>query len=99
MNRKAFKLWFKASLWIASVPLKLARLIVRFIGGWILVTNDSLPCPSCGESVSLFGRWECGWCNFVFDGHAFAKCENCGAVPPYIPCHCGVGVRNPTLFR
>jgi len=76
---------------------KLSRLTRRIIGGVILRMNDSFPCSGCGEQISLVGRWECGWCAYVFDGYFFARCAVCGAVPPYIKCQaCGVGIKNPT---
>jgi hypothetical protein len=76
---------------------KLSRLIRKIIGGWILTTMDSFPCSGCGEEISLVGRWECGWCGYVFDGFFFERCAVCGAVPPYVKCQaCGVGVKNPT---
>ncbi len=78
---------------------RLARLMVRLMGWWILATRDVLPCPSCGEPVSLVGRWQCAWCNYIFDGFGFARCEVCGSVPPYLECqHCGAGIKNPMLF-
>jgi hypothetical protein len=62
--------------------------------------RDALPCRGCGADVSLVGRWQCSWCNYTFDGYAFARCEVCGAVPPFLECQtCGVGIRNPTMFR
>jgi hypothetical protein len=91
-------LWF-----LIAAPFKLtfqlSRLIGRSIGAWILITNDSFPCTGCGEKISLLGRWECGWCGYVFDGFFFARCVLCGAVPPYIKCqNCGISVKNPTIF-
>jgi len=77
----------------------LARFIVRIRAGAALAKRDALPCQGCGEPVSLVSRWECGWCGYVFDGFAFAPCEVCGAVPPFIECQrCGVGIRHPGLF-
>lgn len=105
MTKKEVKLlqWSgKAALWLllapVLIPLKLHRWTGRLVGGWVLATRDSTPCPGCGETVSLVGRWQCGWCDYVFDGFAFARCEICGAVPPFIDCQaCGASVRNPTL--
>jgi hypothetical protein len=71
----------------------------RLLGAWILAWRDALPCPACGEPVSLVGRWRCGWCDYVFDGFAFARCRVCGAMPPFIACQsCGAGLKNPTLW-
>ncbi len=77
----------------------LTRVIVGVGGAWTLATRDAVDCPGCGEAVSLVGRYECGWCGYVFEGFAFARCEVCGAVPPFMECQvCGVSVRNPTIF-
>jgi hypothetical protein len=77
----------------------LTSLIVRAVGAWLISTRDALPCSGCGEPVSLVGRWQCGWCDYVFDGFAFVRCEVCGALPPFLECQsCGVGVKNPMLF-
>ena len=76
---------------------KLSRFTRRLVGGFILKTRDSFLCSGCGEEISIVGRWECGWCAYVFDGYFFARCAVCGAVPPYIKCQaCGVGIKNPT---
>jgi hypothetical protein len=76
---------------------KLSRVTRKIIGGWILKTSDSFLCSGCGDEISLVGRWECGWCGYVFDGFFFARCAVCGAVPPYVKCQaCGVGIKNPT---
>lgn len=93
----------RAAWWILRAPFmltkKLARVIHRAAGAWILSTHDSIPCRGCGDDVSLVGCWECSWCGYVFDGFAFARCEICGAVPPFMECQtCGRGVRNPMLF-
>lgn len=93
----------KAAWWLLAGPFLaarwLSRLIGRLAGGWVLATRDQLPCPGCGEPVSLVGRWQCEWCQWVFDGFAFSRCEICGAVPPFIECQrCGAGVRNPAFF-
>jgi len=90
----------KAAWYLIKTPFiltyKLSRLIRKIIGGWILKMNDSFQCSGCGEKISLVGRWECGWCSYVFDGFFFAGCSVCGAVPPYIKCQaCGVGIKNP----
>jgi hypothetical protein len=76
---------------------KLSRLTRRLVGGWILKSRDFFLCSGCSEKISTVGRWECGWCGYVFDGYFFARCAVCGAVPPYIKCQaCGVGIKNPT---
>jgi len=62
----------KAAWYLIKTPFiltyKLSRLIRKIIGGWILKMNDSFQCSGCGEKISLVGRWECGWCGYVFDG-------------------------------
>jgi hypothetical protein len=93
----------KAAWFLIAAPFvltyKLWRLIGRAIGAVILITSHSFPCYGCGENISLVGRWECGWCGYVFDGFFFARCVVCGAVPPYVKCQrCGVSVKNPTIF-
>ncbi len=102
-NLKFIILTAKAAFWLIRVPFVLTYRVYRWIGKlfgvWVLKTRDSFLCPGCGEEISLVGRWECGWCSFVFDGFFFARCSVCGATPPYIQCQaCGVGVRNPLFF-
>jgi hypothetical protein len=83
----------------ANVTRAVSRLVVRATGAWVLSQTDSLPCPGCGDDASLVGRWECGWCSYVFDGFAFSPCEVCGATPPWIPCSsCGHSVQNPMFW-
>ena len=89
--------------WCLRAPVvltrALARAIVRLGGAAVLATQDAVVCRGCGEQVSLVGRFQCGWCGYVFDGFAFSRCEVCGAVPPFIECQtCGAGFKNPTLF-
>jgi hypothetical protein len=103
MRRYAVAWSLKAAWWCVLAPFvitkKLARGITRGVGAWALATRDAIPCPGCGDDVSLVGRFECSWCGFVFDGFAFARCEVCGAVPPFMECRtCGHGVRNPMIF-
>lgn len=93
----------KVAFWLTRAPFLavkfLARAIGRSVGAWVLATRDTVPCPGCRAAVSLVGRWQCGWCNYVFDGFAFARCEICGAVPPFIDCQaCGASVMNPMFF-
>ncbi len=93
----------KVAVWLVRAPFlaarMLARLVGRMVGAWVLATTDTVECPGCGEAVSLVGRWQCGWCSYVFDGFAFARCEICGAVPPFIDCQtCRASVMNPTFF-
>lgn len=84
-----------APFWTAR---QLYRLTGQMAGAWELATQDAFVCAGCGTAVALTGRWECGRCRYVFDGFAFARCDICGAVPPFISCQvCGVGVRNPLL--
>lgn len=103
-RRYALAWWsLKAAWWLVLAPIvlmaKLSRAIARLVGAWVLATRDAVRCPGCGEDVPLVGRWECGWCGYTFDGFAFARCEVCGAVPPFIECQtCGHGVRNPMFF-
>ncbi len=94
----------KVALWIATAPFVaarfLARAIARTAGAWVLATTDTVTCPGCGGAVSLVGRWQCSWCNYVFDGFGFARCELCGAVPPFLDCQtCGASVMNPMFFK
>jgi hypothetical protein len=98
-----WRLWLRIIGWLLRAPIALTRglsgLIVRLGGTWILLRHDAFPCRGCGATVSLVGRWRCGWCDYAFDGFAFARCEVCGAVPPFIECQvCGVGIKNPMLF-
>lgn len=93
----------RVAWWCVRVPFVLAHamaaVIVRLSGAFILATRDEITCRGCGEPVSFVGRFECGWCGYVFDGFAFARCEVCGAVPPFLNCQaCGASVKNPTLF-
>ncbi len=103
MDGRSLRQGLRAAWVCLRVPVVVARwlrrFLVRLVGGWILATRDALPCPSCREPVSLVGRWQCAWCNYVFDGFGFARCEVCGAVPPYLECQsCGAGIKNPMLF-
>jgi hypothetical protein len=91
---------WRIALWLVlefvRFPFRVYRWSGRLAGAWVMRTQDSLPCSSCDDSVSLVGQWECGMCGYKFDGFAFARCEICGAVPPFIECQtCGNGVRNP----
>jgi hypothetical protein len=93
----------KAAWFLIAAPFwltfRLWRLVGRTIGSWILMTNDSFMCPGCGGEISLVGRFECGWCSYVFDGFFFARCVVCGAVPPYVNCQaCRVSIKNPLIF-
>lgn len=96
-NRKVLMIGFKAGQWTVKAPFKLGKFVAKAIGGWILMTRDSLPCLSCGQPVVLYGRYECGWCDFTWDGFYFSACPCCGATPPYVKCSCGAGIRNPML--
>ena len=74
----------------------LGRTMARAVGAWVLMTRDALICCDCGAEVSLVGRWQCGWCDYVFSGFAFARCPLCRAVPSSMECQaCGASVRNP----
>ena len=104
-GRKVKLLWWavKVLLCLLAAPfvlgVKFYRWTGRLAGAWILARRDALPCPACGERVSLVGRWQCGRCEYVFDGFAFARCDVCGAVPPFVECQrCGHGVRNSAVF-
>src|SRR6266542_2882254 len=106
MNSRDLKIFIwtaKAAFWLIRAPFvltfKVYCLIGKLVGAAVLKTRDSFPCPGCGEEISLVGRWECGWCGYVFDGFFFARCRVCGATPPYVQCQaCGSGVRNPLFF-
>lgn len=97
-------IWSAKAAWFLIVaPIALTCALRRFIGKSIashyLKQVDSFPCYGCGEDISLVGRWECGWCGYVFDGWFFARCVVCGAVPPYVKCQaCGVGVKDPRVL-
>lgn len=102
-TRSRLLLAVKVAWWVLRAPFLIAKFLTRAVGrsvgALVLTTRDEMPCPGCGEAVSLVGRWQCGWCNYVFDGFAFARCEICGAVPPFIDCQaCGASVMNPTFF-
>jgi hypothetical protein len=102
-TEKAAEVSLRTAWWCLRAPYvftrALARAIVQAGGTWALATRDSIVCRGCEGELSLVGRWECGWCGYVFDGFAFARCEVCGAVPPFIECQtCGIGFKNPTLF-
>lgn len=103
MRRNQIGTLLKILYWSLYLPFvitkQLYRLTGRVIGTAALLNRNSLHCVACGEAVSLVGRWECGWCSFVFDGFAFARCDICGAVPPFIECRgCGLTIRNPSIF-
>ena len=90
----------KVTWWLIRAPFTCAiwtyRTTGRLRGAYTLLTHDTLPCPGCAKPLSCVGRWQCS-CGFVYDGHGFSPCPICGDVPPYLPCRCGVGVRNPTF--
>lgn len=87
----------EAPAWIAygvftiiAAPARVARWIVRLRRA----TSDRLTCPA-GHPNRVDGRWECR-CGYVYVGHAFAPCANCGSVAGWFPCECcGLGVRSP----
>jgi hypothetical protein len=90
---------FWAFYWPIWLTRHLTRLIVTILGAGVFARRDSIECRGCGDEVSLLGRWECSWCGWVFDGFGFARCEMCGAVPPFLECQrCGLTLRNPTYF-
>jgi hypothetical protein len=90
---------FWAFYWPIWLTKHLYRGTEKVLGTLTLARRDSIQCRACGDQVSLLGRWECGWCGWVFDGFGFARCELCGAVPPYLECQrCGLTFRNPTIF-
>src|SRR5262245_38931564 len=97
-------IWAAKAAWFLIVaPFWFTRWLRQFVGKWIatlvLKKIDSFPCPGCGADITLVGRWECGWCGYVFDGWFFARCVVCGAVPPYVKCQaCGVGVKDPRVL-
>jgi hypothetical protein len=96
-------LTFRIIFWICYGPFwfarRLSRWTARLVGTAMIAGRDSAPCHGCGEEVSFLGRWECGFCGYGFDGFGFARCEVCGAVPPFLSCQtCGAGIRNPALF-
>ena len=102
-RRQHFSTILKVLYWSFYVPFLITkhvyRLTGRLFGLAALMNRNTLHCAACGDAVSLLGRWECSWCSFVFDGFAFARCEICGAVPPFIECQrCGLTIRNPSLF-
>lgn len=103
IERTLLRFVARAAVWLVKSPFVIVRalyhVITRMTGASVLASRDALPCPAgCGEMMSLVGRWQCGWCQYVFDGFAFARCDICGAVPPYLECqNCGAGLRNPML--
>ena len=93
---------FRVSLWLLLFPFVAGRWVgrtfARVIGVWVLATRDVLVCPGCGQAVTLVGRWQCAWCDYVFDGFVFARCPIDGSVPPFVECQaCGASVRNPLV--
>jgi hypothetical protein len=99
---RSTKLWITAEIivWLIRGPLLLLVAIKRGLaavaGACVLARLDTLTCPGCDTELSLLGRWQCGWCSYIFDGYGFARCSVCGAVPPFLECqHCGHGVQNP----
>ena len=92
-------------LWVIRAPFVFGvwiyRTLLRLTGGWILATNDTLPCPGCSGEVPLQGFYLCEWCQAKFLGHAFAPCPTpgCGAIPAWIPCpRCEHSVYNPAFW-
>ena len=99
LNRDLIKIIIvicKLYWWALCLPYWGYRGIRRLLGAWTLFTRDSLTCSGCGITVSLVGRWQCGVCNFTFDGFGFAPCPVCKSTPPYLNCpRCTSGIRNP----
>lgn len=66
----------------------------RWISRLRRAAADELVCPG-GHANRVDGRWECR-CGYIYVGHAFAPCANCGAVAGWFPCErCGLSVRSP----
>ena len=102
-NTRPLILGLRMALWLMLAPFAftfmLYRWIGRAVGAWILATRDALPCPGCGDPISLVGRWECSVCSYIYEGFYYTRCDICNAVPPFLRCQvCGVGVRNPMIF-
>lgn len=74
---------------VLVAPVRLGRWALR-VGR---ATADELVCPA-GHVNRVDGRWECR-CGYVYVGHAFEPCRNCGQVAGWFPCErCGLGVRS-----
>src|SRR5207245_2872206 len=85
-------------VWTFRLPITCAIKLVHFLAARPLL-KDSLVCRSCRSLISLLGLWQCGMCGYSFYGFYFARCEVCGAVPPYLECgHCGASTMNPLIF-
>jgi hypothetical protein len=103
MRRHQLWMLWNVVYWSFCVPFWIAKQVYRLTGKALgtaaLMNCDAVMCPACEAEVSLVARWECGWCGYSFDGFAFARCELCGAVPPFIECQqCGLAIRNPSIF-
>jgi len=87
------------TVWLFSLPAVLAINLVRV---WALrrLVRDEMPCRVCGAALMLLGLWQCGSCGYSFYGFYFARCEECGAIPPYLDCDdCAASTPNPLIFR
>lgn len=78
-----------ALILVVAAPVRLGRWALRLCRA----TTDELACPA-GHMNGVDGRWECR-CGYVYVGHAFESCRNCGQVAGWFPCErCGLGVRS-----
>ncbi len=64
--------------------MRLAR-AVRFVR---ISSQESIACPTCGETILLVGFWRCN-CGFTYRGHLVRLCPVCRTLPDVIRCeHC-----------
>jgi predicted amidophosphoribosyltransferase len=77
-------------------------LAIKLVHLWSVrpLLQDEIVCRVCGEHLGVLGLWQCGTCSYSFYGFYFARCEECGAVPPYLDCDaCSASTLNPLIFK
>src|SRR5262245_49605259 len=85
-------------LLVFASPVLLANGLLRLFQQCLFCRwayTPSLPCGTCGETVSLVGMWRCV-CGFTYQGHVLRVCPVCNACPRMVRCFaCGATERLP----
>ena len=60
-----------------------------------LSVKESIVCETCGEQISLVGRWRCS-CGFCYQSHLLRYCALCHTLPKIARCYaCGCTTKLP----
>jgi len=80
------------TLWILASPVFFVigvRRMLRRQRFWRMAFRATIPCETCGASVSLLGLWECR-CGYTYRGHVLRQCPICHGLPRMVRCYsCG----------